>query len=165
MQSIRLGTLFYDKEDFPLGEIWDLLYRESSPPSLYTPRGPAIPGFYLTERSTAREEDRIADLVLANINYVNILLSALRRRWPKGSKSVFKERKLKSGYFDSGEYIVTYIVQLLNESSQIVSALNAPHLQIHIARAWIRADSILGGIEFWKQQRLYLGTLPSQKSA
>lgn len=165
MQSIRLGTLFYDEEVFPFGEVWNLLYRESNPPSFYTPFGPAIPGFYLTERSTAREEDRIADLALANINYVNILLSALRRRWPKGSKSVFKERQQKDGYFDSGEYVVTYIVRLLNESSQIISALNAPHLQIHVARAWIRADSILGGIEYWKQQRLYLGTPPSLKSA
>ncbi|WP_319940584.1 SIR2 family protein [Xenorhabdus littoralis] len=156
MQSIRVGTLFYDEQVFPFGEVWNLLYSESSSPSFYTPHGPAIPGFYLIERSTAREEDRIADLVLANINYVNILLSALRRRWPKGSQSVFKERQKSDGYLDSGEYAVTYIVQLLNESSQIASALNAPHLQILIARAWIRADSILGGIEYWKQQRLYL---------
>ncbi|REF26413.1 NAD-dependent SIR2 family protein deacetylase [Xenorhabdus cabanillasii] len=156
MQSIRVGTLFYDEQVFPFGEVWNLLYSESSPPNFYTPHGPAIPGFYLIERSTAREEDRIADLVLANINYVNILLSALRRRWPKGSQSVFKERQKSDGYLDSGEYAVTYIVQLLNESSQIASALNAPHLQILIARAWIRADSILGGIEYWKQQRLYL---------
>jgi len=157
MQSIRAGTLFYDEEIFPSGEIWNLLYHEHSPPSFFTPHGPAIPGFYLTERSTAREEDRIADLVLANINYVNTLLSSLRRRWPKGSKSVFKERQQRDGYLDSGDYVVTYIVQLLNESSQIVSALNEPHLQILIAKAWIKADSILGGIEYWKQQRLYLG--------
>ena len=156
MQSIRMGTLFYDEEVFSFGEVWNLLYRESSPPNFYTPHGPAIPGFYLIERSTAREEDRIADLVLANINYVNILLSALRRRWPKGSQSVLKERQRRRGYLDSGDYVVTYIVQLLTESSQIVSALNAPHLQILIARTWLRADSILGGIEYWKQQRLYL---------
>lgn len=164
MQSIRALTLFFDDEFFSFREIWDLIYRENSPPSFYTQYGPAIPGFYLTERTTAREEDRIADLVLANINYVNILLSALRRRWPKGSKSVFKERQQRVGYFDSGEYVVTYIVQLLNESSQIVSALNEPHLQIHIARAWIRADSVLGGIEYWKKQRIYFGAPPSLTS-
>ncbi|MGM8430971.1 SIR2 family protein [Enterobacter cloacae] len=158
MQSIRLGTLFYDEEAFSFGDVWNLLYRENSPPSFFTPYGPAIPGFYLIERSTAREEDRIADLVLANINYVNTLLSALRRRWPKGSESVFKERQRRDGYVDSGDYAVTYIVQLLNDSSQMVSALNAPHLHILIARAWIRADSILGGIEYWKQQRLYLSS-------
>lgn len=156
MQAIRRATLFCDDEALSLGEIWNLLYHESSPPSFFTPVGPAIPGFYLIERSTAREEDRIADLVLANVNYVDILLSALRRRWPEGSRSVFKERQRRQGYFDSGEYIVTYIVRLLTESSQIVSALNEPHLQILIARAWLRADSILGGIEYWKQQRLYL---------
>jgi len=158
MQSIRLGTLFYDEEAFSFNHVWNLLYHENSPPSFFTPYGPAIPGFYLIERSTAREEDRIADLVLANINYVNTLLSALRRRWPKGSESVFKERQRRDGYVDSGDYAVTYIVQLLNDSSQMVSALNAPHLHILIARAWIRADSILGGIEYWKQQRLYLGS-------
>jgi len=103
----------------------------------------------------AREEDRIADLVLANVNYVNILLTSLRRRWPKGSHSVFKERQRSRGRVDSGEYIVTYIVRLLTDSSQIVSALNEPHLQILIASAWLRADSILGGIEYW-QQRPYL---------
>lgn len=156
MQFIRLTTLFYDDEIFSLGEIWNLLYRESSSPNFYTSHGPAIRGFYLIERSTAREEDRIADLVLANINYVNILLSALRRRWPKGSQSVLKEKRRRRGYLDSGDYVVTYIVRLLTESSQMVSALNAPHLQILIARVWIRADSILGGIEYWKQQRLYL---------
>ncbi|WP_054633288.1 SIR2 family protein [Pantoea stewartii] len=165
MQSIRMGALFYDEEVFPFEEVWNLLYRESSPPCLHTSYGPLIPGFYLTERSTAREEDRMADLVLANINYVNILLSTLRRRWPEGSKSVYKERQQTEGYLDTGDYVVTYIVRLLNESSQIVSALNEPHLQIHIARAWIRADSILGGIEYWKQQRLYLGAPPSQKSS
>ncbi|WP_337264538.1 MULTISPECIES: SIR2 family protein [unclassified Serratia (in: enterobacteria)] len=156
MQSIRHAALFYDEEVFSFGEVWNLLYRESSPPNLYTRHGPAIHGFYLIERSTAREEDRIADLVLANINYVNILLSALRRRWPKGSQSLLKERQRSKGYLDSGDYVVTYIVQLLTESTQLVSALNAQHLQILIARAWLRADSILGGIEYWKQQRLYL---------
>ena len=50
---------------------------------------------------------------------------------------------------------MTYIVQLLTESSQIVSVLNATHLHILIARVWLRADSILGGIEYWEQQRLY----------
>lgn len=156
MQFIRRAILFCDEEVFSLGELWDLLYRESSSPNFYTPNGPVIPGFYLIERSTAREEDRIADLVLANINYVNILLSALRRRWPKGSQSVLKERQQCRGHLDTGDYVVTYIVQLLTESSQIVSALNASHLQILIAKAWLRADSILGGIEYWKQQRLYL---------
>ncbi len=156
MQSIRLATLFYDEEVFSFDEVWNLLYRESSPPIFHTPLGPAIRGFYLIERSTAREEDRIADLALANINYVNILLSALRRRWPKGIQSVLKERQRRRGYLDSGDYVVTYIVRLLTESSQIVSVLNAPHLQILIARAWLRVDSILGGIEYWKQQRLYL---------
>lgn len=156
-QSLRMGVLFCDEEVLPFGDIWNLLYREYSPPSFYTPSGPVIPGFYLIERSTAREEDRVADLVLANINYVNILLTSLRRRWPKGSQSMFKERQLRDGYYDSGEYVVTHIVQLLNESSKISGALNAPHLQILIAKAWIRADNILGGIEYWKQQRLYLG--------
>lgn len=155
MQFIRLATLFHDEEVFSFGEVWNLLYRESSPPNFYTPHGPVIRGFYLIERSTAREEDRIADLVLANINYVNILLSALRRRWPKGSQSVLEERQRHGEYLDSGDYVVTYIVQLLTESSQIVSVLNATHLHILIARVWLRADSILGGIEYWEQQRLY----------
>ena len=90
MQFIRLATLFHDEEVFSFGEVWNLLYQESSPPNFYTPHGPVIRGFYLIERSTAREEDRIADLVLANINYVNILLSALRRRCLKGAKACWK---------------------------------------------------------------------------
>lgn len=156
MERIRLAAMFSDEEIFPFGEVWNLLYHESSRPDFYTPDGPVIPGFYLIERSTAREEDRIADLVLANINYVNILLSALRRRWPKGSQSVQQEKRLHRGYLNPGNYVVTYIVQLLTESSQIVSILNAPHIHIQIARTWLRADNILGGIEYWKQQRLYL---------
>lgn len=157
MQSIRLARCFTMKRLFPLA-MSGIYSTARIVRRVFTPYGPAIPGFYLIERSTAREEDRIADLVLANINYVNTLLSALRRRWPKGSESVFKERQRRDGYVDSGDYAVTYIVQLLNDSSQMVSALNAPHLHILIARAWIRADSILGGIEYWKQQRLYLGS-------
>jgi len=156
MERVRLAAMFSDEEVFSFGEVWNLLYHESSRPDFYTPDGPTIPGFYLIERSTAREEDRIADLVLANINYVNILLSALRRRWPKGSQSVLQEKLLHRGYLNPGNYVVTYIVQLLTESSQIVSILNAPHIQIQIARTWLRADNILGGIEYWKQQRLYL---------
>lgn len=156
LQGIRRAALFCNDEVFSFGEVWNLLFHENSPPSFYTPHGPAIPGFYLIERSTAREEDRIADLVLANLSYVDILLTALRRRWPKGSHSVFKERQRHRGHLDSGDYVVTYIVRLLTESAQIVSALNEPHLQILIARAWLRADGILGGIEYWKQQRLYL---------
>ena len=54
------GTLFYDEEAFSFGDVWNLLYRENSPPSFYPVR-PCNPGFYLIERSTAREEDRIAD--------------------------------------------------------------------------------------------------------
>ncbi len=68
---------------------------------------------------------------------------------------MLEERQRHGEYLDSGDYVVTYIVQLLTESSQIVSVLNATHLHILIARVWLRADSILGGIEYWEQQRLY----------
>ncbi|MBK4785498.1 MAG: hypothetical protein FT714_15660 [Pantoea sp. Pent] len=66
-----------------------------------------------------------------------------------------EERQSNREYLDSGDYVVAFIVHLLTESSQIVSVLNAPHLHILISRAWLREDSILGGIEYWKQQRQY----------
>ena len=90
MQFIRLATLFHDEEVFSFGEVWNLLYRESSPPNFYTPHGPVIRGFYLIERSTAREEDRIADLVLiTSISYFLLCgvagLKGAKACWKNGS--------------------------------------------------------------------------------
>lgn len=166
-QSIRLMALLEDDDEVRpmLGELWQLVHDQYSRPDFYTENGPLIPGYHLIEQSTAREEDRLADLVEVNLEMAGILLAAIRRRWPCGIEDVWKEMEREGRYavrsdFSVGQLCATVIVDLLFDAQRIATALREHSLHVTISKHWVKAERILGGVSYWKQQRLYLPSTP-----
>ena len=166
-QALRRQALFMDDDECQplLTTLWRLVHEQYSPPDFYTDSGPLIPGYFLIEQSTAREEDRLADLVEVNLELASVLLIALRRRWPGGIDDVDRESRRKKrswsrAEFDTGQYAVTVLCDLLFDATRIATALNEHALQVRIATCWLHAEEILGGVAYWKRQRLYLPSFP-----
>jgi hypothetical protein len=166
-QRLRHMALFADdNEKRPLlGKLWRLVHEQYSAPDWYVESGPLVPGYFLIEQSTAREQDRLADLVRIKLELADVLLSALRRRWPGGISDVGKEFKRKGEYqaraeFELGKICTQVLFQLLFDSSRIATALREHGLQVSIAAYWQKTDRLLGGVSYWKQQRLYLPSRP-----
>ena len=160
-QALRMDALLSDDNDGrEIIRLCLLIADQYSASDFYTDKGPLVPGYYLTEKSNAQEEDRLADLVEINIDFASALLSAMRRRWPIGIESVSKEmsddRHHVHADFLHGTTAAKLIFDLLFDSSRIATALQEQGLQISIARCWIKADKILKGVSYWKSQRLYL---------
>jgi len=163
-QSLRHLALFDDDDhemDPLLGKLWRLVHEQYSPPSWYVESGPLIPGYFLIEQSTAREQDRLAELVRIKLELADVLLSGLRRRWPRGIADVDREFQRKSKHapraqFGTGQICATVLFRLLFDASRIATALGEHSLQVSIAAGWQKADRLLGGVSYWKQQRLYL---------
>ncbi|WP_156117379.1 SIR2 family protein [Collimonas arenae] len=162
-QNVRRFALLADDENERefLGKLWLLVKEQRSAPDFYTEDGPLIPGYFLIEQSTAREEDRLADLVEINLELATILLSAIRRRWPKGIESLNEDsqkkgRRTTRSRFSQGQGCVDVVVELLFDSTRIATALSEHGLQVAIAECWIKAERVLGGISYWKRQRLFL---------
>ena len=181
-QNLRRLALFDDDDhemDPLLGKLWQLVHEQYSPPSWYVESGPLIPGYFLIEQSTAREQDRLADLVHIKLELAGVLLSGLRRRWPGGIADVDRELQRKSrqaprAQFGTGQICATVLFRLLFDASRIATALGEHGLQVRIAACWQKADRLLGGVSYWKQQRLYLparrrsdtaGTAPAENAS
>lgn len=162
-QGLRRQALLSDddKDRTLLGTLWRQVHEQYSRPDFYLESGPLIPGFFLIEQSTAREQDRLAELVNINLELANVLLSALRRRWPRGIADVERELIQEAtgstrADFSVGQICATVVFGLLSESTRIATALAENGLHICIASCWLRAEQILGGVSYWKSQRLYL---------
>ncbi|MFJ9535140.1 SIR2 family protein [Herbaspirillum sp. NPDC101396] len=159
-QVIRMEALLVDDDNGrQLAELRNKIHEQ------YSYGGPLAYNYYLIEKSTAKEEDRLSDLVEINIELASILLSAMRRRWPDGIQSVWKEKQGARRYrsdadFMSGTYTTTVIFGLLFEATRIATALQEQGLQVLIANCWIKADTILKGVSYWKPQRLYEPSFP-----
>jgi len=130
---------------------WRLLKEQFSAPELQMKSGPAIPGYYLVGLSTCKEEDRLADLVEMKLVFVRILLSAIRRNWPRGAKSSDK------GIDWIGETYVWLLQRFLSIADEIARGLDEPHLLVAVAKCRVKADKVLRGFSYWRRQRLYLG--------
>ena len=161
-QLIRLTALLDDDDvRSKLGELWQIIHEQYSRADFYTDNGPLIPAFHLIEQSTAREEDRLAYLVEVNLELAGILLVAIRRRWPGGIEDVWKERDREKRYsmhddFLTGQICAAVAIELLSDAQRIATALNEYGLQVAISKSWLKAEKILNGVSYWKQQRLYL---------
>lgn len=179
-QNLRRLALFDDDDDHEmdplLGKLWRLVHEQYSPPSWYIESRPLIHGDFLIEQSTAREQDRLAELVHIKLELADVLLSGLRRRWPRGIADVDREFRRKSKHslraqFGTGQICTTVLFQLLLDAGRIATALGEHSLQVNVAACWQEADRLLGGVSYWKRQRLYLpvrrphdtaGTLPAE---
>ncbi|HUX62210.1 SIR2 family protein [Sulfuricella sp.] len=146
---LRQAALLEDEDSEFLGQLWSLLDEQVSYPDLYLESGPVIPGFYLTGLSTCREEDRLADMLDTQLTFVRILQSAIRRRWPGG----LKNGRTKHGL---GDVNVRVLEKYLDKADQLARALGEPHLLVAVAKCRVKADQVLRGLTYWRQQRLYL---------
>lgn len=148
--GIRCGALLDDEEALIGQQLWSLLDEQFSYPDFYLDSGPAIQGYYLIALSTCWEEDRLADLVDTYLLFVRILLVEIRRKWPRRSGFHFNP-------YRANTIPIKVVEKLLGKADHLARALDEPHLLVEVARQRVQADQILGGFQYWRQQRLYLG--------
>ena len=84
--------------------------------------------------------------------FVRILLNIIMRKWSCG-----KLDTTTTTTHWAKEAHVTLVEKFLHAADQMARALGEPHLIVEVAQHWCKADRVLGGFPYWRQQRLYLG--------
>lgn len=163
-----------DDENAGVMAFWHIIEDGYYPPQLYVDGKPLIPGFFLVEPSTAMELDRIADVFDIKLEFARLLLGVIRRKYLNNmNMAKWAFRRLR---YDAEKFRWEYRTKIRRDvealshkaldhiaaARSIAEMLNEEHYHVRAAMALVEANQLLGGVSWWKRQRLYLGARKSE---
>lgn len=153
-------------------DLLGLIEEEMRPPELFVKGNAAMPGFYVMAATTAAELDRLDDLLEVRLAYADSLACYVERRFcnviPRVRVFAPLLRRFRAPAHDRSCYSYFWEVlfplqklarltkEQLAQAADIAEMLDNDYARTRVAKAWIYANRVFGGLSNWKQQRLYL---------